>query len=187
MPHLYSELAARIRVPGAFLLAVIYLVLAQPTARGLLLGATVALAGLLLRAVSAGHVTKDQRLATTGPYAYTRNPLYLGSAVAGIGFCIAGGRWWFFLLLGIFLAGVYWPVIRREEAHLSRVFPEEYAAYVRAVPMLLPRFLRPRIREGTPARFDWRLYRKNREYQAFLAYVGIILFLLGKMLLTGKN
>src|SRR3990167_2320487 len=111
----YSKLAARIRVPAGLLVGAVYLVFAEPTARSLLAGASVALAGLLLRAISSGYVAKNQRLATGGPYAYTRHPLYLGSAVAGVGFCIAGGRWWFFLLLGIILAGIYWPVIRRGE------------------------------------------------------------------------
>ena len=88
----YSKLAARIRVPTGLLVGAVYLVFAEPTARSLLVGASVALAGLLLRAISSGYVAKNQRLATGGPYAYTRHPLYLGSAVAGVGFCIAGGR-----------------------------------------------------------------------------------------------
>ncbi len=91
MPKSYSQFAARIRVPSNFLLSAVYLIFAQPT-RGLLIaGAVVAFAGLLLRATSTGYLEKNQRLATSGPYLYTRNPLYLGSLLAGIGFSIAGG------------------------------------------------------------------------------------------------
>ena len=187
MANSYSELAARIRVPVGFLLAAVYMLWAQPTARRLLGGAALAFAGLLLRAAGAGHLAKNQKLATSGPYAYTRNPLYLGSALAGVGFCVAGGRWWFFLLLGIFLAAVYWPVIRREEAHLRRLFPEEFAAYARSVPILFPRLLPKGKIQTAPGGFDWKLYWRNREYQAFWAYVAIVLFLLGKMLLARRG
>lgn len=182
MSQRYSHLASRIRVPAGFLLATVYLVFADSTPARLWWGAVAGFAGLLLRAASSGHLEKNRKLATSGPYAYTRNPLYLGSAVAGAGFCIAGGRWWFFLLLGAFLAAVYWPVLRSEEAHLRRLFPEEFAAYARSVPRLLPR-LRPwRKQGGAPPRFDWNLYRRNREYQALLAYIAIVLILWGKML-----
>lgn len=176
----YSEVAARIRVPAGFVLAVVYLVFAEPTPVGLFWGAGVALAGLALRGTSAGYLMKNQKLATGGPYAYTRNPLYLGSAVAGLGLCIAAGRWWLFVLLGAFLAAVYWPVIRREEEHLRRLFPEEFPGYASAVPILAPR-LRPWRSGSTAARFDWRRYRDNREYQALLAYLAIVLLLAGKV------
>lgn len=181
MSQRYSQLAARIRVPAGFLLAAIYLVFAEPTPARLWSGAAVALAGLLLRAASAGHLEKNRQLATSGPYAYTRSPLYLGSAVAGVGFCMAGGKWWFFVLLAAFLAAVYWPVLRSEGEHLSRLFPGEFAAYAQSVPLLLPR-LRPwRKPDAAPARFDWVRYRKNREYQALLAYLAIVWILWGKM------
>ena len=185
MSRPYSELAARIRVPAGFLLGLVYLVFTQPAQGRLLRGAAVAFVGLLLRAASTGYLEKDRKLATSGPYAYTRNPLYLGTALSGVGFCIAGGHWWFFLLLGIFLAGVYWPVIRQEEAHLSKLFPKEFDAYVRSVPMLLPRLLPSRKKPAAAERFCWELYWRNREYQAFLAYIVIILSLLIKMSLTG--
>ena len=183
MPNSYPELAARIRVPSGLLLGVTYLFFARPTPERLLWGSAVALAGLLLRAAGAGHLAKNRRLATSGPYAYMRHPLYLGSALAGIGFCLAGGRWWFFLLLAVFMAAVYWPVIRREETHLSKLFPEEFHTYARSVPFLL--LWRPGKQASQTARnrFSWNLYWKNREYRAFLAYVTIVLVLLGKMLI----
>ena len=179
----YSELAARVRVPSGLLLGAIYIVFARPTPKGLLWGAMISLAGLLLRAAGAGHLAKNQKLATGGPYRFTRHPLYLGSALAGVGFCVAGGRWWFFLILAIFLTSVYWPVIRREEEHLRKLFPEAFSGDAQP-----KRFgiLDPRSKPSggdQPGRFSWALYWKNREYQAFMAYVAIVLVLLGKMIL----
>jgi protein-S-isoprenylcysteine O-methyltransferase Ste14 len=181
----YSDLVSRLRVPSSFALAAVYLYFAQPTLLRLALGMCVALAGLALRAASAGHLRKNSRLAVSGPYAYTRNPLYLGSALAGIGFAIAGGRWWFLLLLTLFLAAVYVPVMRREEAHLRTLFGEPYAAYANAVPLLLPRVTPWRGMANKPDRFDYSLYRYNREYEALLAFAAIVLALWAKMLWRG--
>jgi protein-S-isoprenylcysteine O-methyltransferase Ste14 len=187
MSKSYAELAARIRVPCGLLLGVVYILFAQPTPERLLWGSAVALAGLLLRAAGAGHLAKNRKLATSGPYAYTRHPLYMGSALAGIGFCIAGGRWWFLLLLGFFLFAVYWPVIRREESHLAQLFPGEFSSYARAVPFLFPVRRAVPAGDGESIRFSWKLYWKNREYRAFLAYVAIMVVLLGKLLLLARS
>jgi len=177
----YSSLASRVRVPSGFAIAAIYLLFAEPTAARLVAGAVVALAGLAIRAASAGQVQKNRRLATSGPYAYTRNPLYLGSAIGAIGFAIAGGRWWFFLLFALFFAAVYFPVMRSEQANLTVLFGEEYLAYARAVPLLLPRW-KPWRDPGTlSGQFDPKLYWKNREYKAFIAFVVIVAILWGKM------
>ena len=184
MPKSYSELAARIRVPSGLLLGIVFILFAQPTPKSLLWGSAVALGGLLLRAAAAGHLAKNQRLATSGPYAYTRHPLYLGSALAGTGFCVAGGRWWFFLILAVFLAAVYWPVIRREEIHLRQLFPEEFGNYRQSVLFLFPRRKAP---QAEPNRFSWKQYCKNREYRAFFAYLAIVLVLLGKMILVTRS
>ena len=186
MPKSYSHFAARIRVPAGFLLGAIYLTFAQPTWERVLAGAAVAFAGILLRAISAGYLQKNQKLATSGPYRYTRNPLYLGSLLAGVGFSIAGGRWWFFLLLGILEAGVYWPVIRQEEAHLRKLFSHEFEVYSRSVPVLFPHLFSSRKLQAPRECFRWNLYRRNREYQAFLAYIAILFFLFMKgFLLSG--
>jgi protein-S-isoprenylcysteine O-methyltransferase Ste14 len=177
----YSRLASRVRIPAGFAMAAVYLAFAQPSPARLAMGAVVALAGLAVRAASAGHVEKNRKLATSGPYAYTRNPLYLGSALAGVGFCIAGGRWWFFLLLAAFFAAVYVPVMRSEEAHLTVLFGEQYAAYARAVPLLRPRLTPGRAGGAPPTQFRAELYRYNREYEALLAFLLIVLALWGKM------
>ena len=185
-PKTYAEWAARVRVRGGIVLAAVYLVWAQPTPLRLLSGAAVALAGLLLRAWSTGYLEKDRKLATAGPYAHTRNPLYLGSAIAALGFAMAGGRWWFFLLLGIFFAAVYWPVIRNERVHLARLFPDEFPAYAQAVPAFWPR-LRPWKGRDSSVQFSAQRYRRNREYRASLAYGTIVLFLLVRMFLSGAD
>lgn len=178
--EIYGEWVARYRVRAGFLLGAIYLIWAQPTPERLALGTAIALEGLLLRAWSAGCLEKDQRLATGGPYAYTRNPLYLGSAMAGFGFAIAGGRWWFLLVLFIFFATVYWPVMRKEQVHLGWLFPEEFPAYAQAVPMFWPR-LRPWVGSAPGVRFDLARYRRNREYRALFGSLVIVLFLWVKM------
>jgi protein-S-isoprenylcysteine O-methyltransferase Ste14 len=181
----YSTLASRVRVPSGFVLIAAYLLLAEPTPALLASGAVVALAGLALRAASAGRVQKNRRLATNGPYAYTRNPLYLGSAIGAAGLSIAGGRWWFLLVFALFFAAVYFPVMRREQAHLTALFGEAYAAYAREVPLLLPRCTPWRGQTGSTGRFDPQLYWNNREYQALVAFVVIVALLWGKMVWMG--
>jgi protein-S-isoprenylcysteine O-methyltransferase Ste14 len=187
MPKSYSDLAARIRVPSGLLLGIVFILFAQPTPIKLLWGSAVALGGLLLRAAGAGHLAKNRRLATSGPYAYTRHPLYLGSAIAGVGFCVAGGPWWFFLILAVFLTAVYLPVIRREEIHLRQLFPGEFGNYSQSVLFLFRRPSALPAPQGEPNRFSWELYCKNREYRAFLAYLAIMLVLLGKMILMTRS
>ena len=177
----YATWASRWRVPTGFGLAVLYLLLAHPTPKLLLSGGALALAGLLVRAWAAGHLAKNRRLSTGGPYAYTRNPLYLGSAVMGLGGALAGRSW---LAGGAFVALfalVYWPVMQRETRFLRREFPEAFESYARQVPLFFPR-LSP-FRAGGE-RFDWRLYRRNREYQAAAGYAGIMLFLVLRLWLS---
>ena len=176
----YAAWAARWRVPLGFALGIAYLVFSRPTPRLLAAGGLMALAGLSLRGYAAGCLEKNRALATRGPYAHTRNPLYLGSFVMGAGFAVAGGSWILGLaFLALFLL-VYWPVMRREEAFLRREFGATYEKYASVVPFFFPSWRRaPETDEG----FRWELYRKNREYQAAAGYCGGILFLALKMLL----
>lgn len=179
----YSERAARLRVPLGFALGVAYLVFAQPTLRWLEIGAAIALIGLVIRGWAAGCLDKNQRLATGGPYAYTRNPLYLGSLLLGLGFAAAGGSWMLGIaFLALFLL-VYWPVMRREENFLRQTFADVYDRYAAAVPFLLPWRLPPApAAEGT-AGFLWARYKRNREYQAALGYLAGVVFLVLKLAL----
>ncbi len=177
MPDGYAAWAARWRVPLGFALGLAYLVFAQPTPRLVEAGAVVALLGLLLRAWSAAHLMKNQQLATSGPYAHTRNPLYLGSSLMGLGFAIAGASWILGAAFAAFFLAVYWPVIRREEQFLRQEFGETYQRYTAEVPLFFPR-LRRVTKGGGKA--SWRQYRRNREYEAALGYLAALLFLVFK-------
>ena len=178
MPKDYATWASRWRVPLGFALAAAYLILAQPSAVLLLCGAAIMLAGLLMRAWSAGHLAKNRRLATGGPYAYTRNPLYLGSAVMGLGGAVAGGSWIMGVAFAAFLVLVYWPVMKREAQFLRREFPGAFEPYAKQVPLFFPKL--PRI-PASGEKFQWSLYLKNREYEAATGYVSAVLFLALKM------
>src|SRR6267142_808168 len=102
----------RFRVPLSFVCAALFLVFARPRPVTLLAGVTVSVLGLLLRAWAAGHIRKNSELATSGPYAHTRNPLYLGNFLLGLGFTIGSGRWVLALLFAALFLGSYFPVMR---------------------------------------------------------------------------
>jgi protein-S-isoprenylcysteine O-methyltransferase Ste14 len=173
MNSAYAAWAARWRVPLGFLLGIAYLVFCRPTVKLLIAGGAVAAGGVVIRALAAGHLNKNQKLAMSGPYARTRNPLYLGSSLMGAGFAVAGGSWILALACLILFVGIYWPVIRREEEYLRHEFGEVYDRYSQRVPLFLPRFRRP---EGSE-KFQWKQYRKNHEYEALLGYVGLMIYL----------
>ena len=160
----------RWRVPLGFLCAALFLLLARPRPLTLLVGGTVALCGLLLRAWASGHIRKNDRLAMSGPYAHTRNPLYLGSFIMGLGFTLAAGAWWW-LLGALFMAlflGIYFPVMRVEAAHLAESFGDDYLDYARAVPLFFPRLTPYRDEKTRGTKFDASLYLRYREYRAAL-------------------
>ena len=179
----WPAIARRIRVPLGFAFAAFFLWQARPTAFSLMLGAVIVVPGLLLRALASGHVQKNQRLAASGPYAYTRNPLYLGSIIMAAGFAVAGRSWWIAAALAVLFTVIYLPVIRSEEDFLQRQFPE-YTQYKNRVPRLFPR-LTPAVREaGT---FSWELYRKHREYNAVLGSLAVLAALGAKLLWLGNS
>jgi protein-S-isoprenylcysteine O-methyltransferase Ste14 len=168
----------RWRVPFGFAGAALFILLARPNPTALIVGAIVSVAGLALRAWSAGHIRKNDALAVSGPYAYTRNPLYLGSFLMGLGFTIASARWPLALLFaGVFL-GIYFPVMHVEASTLAELFKESYPKYAAEVPLFLPR-LTPYRNGNAMNRFDRSLYLRYREYQAtlgLLALWGILVF-----------
>src|SRR6476659_7394273 len=137
----WSRVARRIRVPLGFAFALFYFWLAHPSWKSIALGAVLIVPGLLVRALASGHVRKNETLATSGPYAYTRNPLYLGSLLIGIGFALAARNWWIGVALVVMFFAIYLPVIRSEEAFLRERFPE-FDEYAKRVPRMVPR-LRP--------------------------------------------
>ena len=136
-----------------------------------------------MRALASGHVRKNEALATAGPYAYTRNPLYLGSLLMGVGFAVAARSWWVGVALVVMFLAIYLPVIRDEEAFLRRTFPE-FEEYARRVPRMLPRLTRTPSASGEASSgFSWDLYLKHREYNALLGAVGMMAALIVKMAL----
>ena len=175
----WSKIARRIRVPLGFLFAVIYFLLARPTWQSMLFGAILIVPGLLLRALASGHVRKNESLATSGPYAYTRNPLYLGSLLMGLGFCVASQSWWVGVILVTMFFAIYMPVILDEENYLRAKFPE-FEEYKQRVPRMLPTF------RAYPAQssgeFSFRLYRKHREWNALLGVLAMAAILAGKII-----
>lgn len=179
MPE-WSRVARRIRVPLGFAFALLYFWLARPTWQSIAIGAVVIVPGLLIRALASGHVRKNEALATTGPYAYTRNPLYLGSLLMGIGFAIAARSWWIGGILVLMFFAIYLPVIQDEERFLRSKFPE-FEDYARHVPRMLPRFTAHSSAEGHSGGFSFDLYRKHREYNALLGVLAMIAALILKM------
>lgn len=180
----WSRIARRSRVPLGFAFAAFFLWLAWPTASFMTLSLVLVVPGLLLRAWASGYVKKNTELTTTGPYAWTRNPLYLGSMAIGFGFAIAARSWWIVLALALFFALIYIPVIRSEEEYLRSVFPD-FDQYAAAVPRLLPR-LKPARTSAQPGRFSAALYRKHREYNALIGAVCMYAALIIKLLLEGR-
>jgi protein-S-isoprenylcysteine O-methyltransferase Ste14 len=174
-PKRYADLVMKLRVPSGFALVAAFAWLAAPTLHSLAWGVPVSLIGLGIRAWAAGHLAKNQQLATSGPYAYIRNPLYAGTLLVGAGLVIAARRIELAALFAVVFAFVYLPVIEQEEQHLSNLFPS-FAAYAERVPLLLPR---GRNIEGR-ATFDLRLYVRNQEYQALLGYFAGLCYLIWK-------
>jgi protein-S-isoprenylcysteine O-methyltransferase Ste14 len=158
----------RWRVPLGFLCGALFLWFARPSWWTLILGGSVALIGLAVRAWSAGHIRKNSALATSGPYAYTRNPLYLGSFLLGVGFTIAAGRWFLAIPFAALFLGIYYPVMRVEASDLAKLFGEDYRRYADAVPLFLPRLSPYRDEKTRGLKFDASLYMRYREYQAAL-------------------
>lgn len=164
----WSRIARRIRVPLGFAFAVLYFWLAHPSWRSIAVGAAIVLPGLLIRALASGHVRKNDSLTTSGPYAFTRNPLYLGSLLIGIGFAVAARSWWIVAALLVMFFAIYVPVICDEEVFLRQKFPE-FEDYARHVPRLLPRPTAYRLQgDAGSAGFSRDLYLKHREYNALL-------------------
>ena len=171
-PKHYSDEAQRLRVPLGFVMVALFGWYAQPTAGSLKFGLPLAFLGVLIRAWAAGHLAKNEELVSSGPYAYTRNPLYVGTFLSGVGFSAASREPWLAVLFIAAFVLVYVPAMELEEQHLRTLFPA-YARYASQVPMLIPR-LRPIPAGG---RFRGSLYWRNQEYNALGAYLAGTLWL----------
>ncbi len=175
---------ARWRVPLGYPLAVICLWWARPNLQSVAIGATIAVAGLLVRAVAAGHLRKSEALATTGPYGRTRNPLYLGSLFLAGAFAAASRSWLVAALLGGYFLMFYPRVMRREEAELRAQYGEAFERYAHRVPLFWPRLWGASEQGGT--NFSFAQYRRNREYQAAAGVVLILAILAAVAVLRGS-
>ncbi len=168
----------RARVPIGFLCAALFCLISRPTLLYLAWGLPWVVAGLALRIWSAGHIRKGREIARSGPYAFTRNPLYLGSFLIGIGFAVQSGIWPLVPIFGLVFLLIYLPVMRQEERELENSHGEEYLAYRRRVSLFLPL----RWPQSLPeARFSWELAWRNREYNAPIGALLAELFLLFKV------
>jgi protein-S-isoprenylcysteine O-methyltransferase Ste14 len=175
-----ADLFARWRVRLGYLVTVVVLILARPTPQSILVGGLVGLAGLAMRALAAGFLHKQEVLTTTGPYAYTRNPLYFGSSLLALGTAIAVRSWVSGLLLLAYFTLVYSFVMRREEGELRLKHGVAFDGYANSVPLFFPRFtprVQPASSDGT---FSWEQYRRNHEQQAA---IGFVLLLVGLVII----
>lgn len=164
----WKKLAQRTRVPAGTALGVIFLLFMHPSVRSLWIGGLIALAGALLRLWAAGHIEKGRILTQGGPYALTRNPLYLGSFFMAMGIIIAGQPYWLLLPFGIFFAAFYWPVMKAEEQELLNGYGEKFVAYSNSVPLFWPRF---REAGKDASRFLWARVVQNREHRTLAGFL----------------
>jgi protein-S-isoprenylcysteine O-methyltransferase Ste14 len=142
----------------------------------ILAGLPIALAGGLLRAMAAGIIRKDSKLATVGPYAWTRNPLYFGSFLLTVGFAIMSASWIAALILIIPSLVIYPNVIRNEEEHLERLFPEDFRQYRERVPRFIPKLAR------FERSFSFNQYLANREYNTAIGFAAVLAIFILKSL-----
>jgi protein-S-isoprenylcysteine O-methyltransferase Ste14 len=182
----WQKIARRIRVPLGFVFAGVFLWLARPTWKTMLLSLLLVAPGVWLRAYAAGYVRKNRELTLTGPYAYTRNPLYLGSTMIAFGFAVAAGSWIILAALAIMFAAIYIPTILSEEAYLREQFAgfDEYAA---KVPRLLPRLTAaafPGNENASGGRFSADQWRHHREYNALMGAGAIYVALAVRLFLN---
>ena len=181
----WQKIARRIRVPLGFIFTGVFLWLAQPTWRTMLWSLVLVVPGVWLRAYASGYVRKNAELTRTGPYAYTRNPLYLGSIMIAFGFAWAAGSWIIFVALAALFLAIYLPTIRSEEAYLREHFPE-FDDYAKQVPLLLPRLTPARSTEEAGV-FSRERYLHHREYNACMGAIAIYAALAARLLLLMKR
>lgn len=181
MPAEWAEKFYRWRVRAGTLSSLLILVLARPTWPSLAGGGAVAFLGLGVRAWAAGHLKKERELAISGPYRYTRNPLYLGNLLIGLGVGLAAHSGWVAGLLGVYFLLFYPTVIKRERDRLARLFPQSYPRYRALVPLIFPRPAKSSA--AANGAFRWDLVRQNKEYRAEAGAAAIWLFFAAKILL----
>lgn len=172
---------SKLRVPLGWVVGALALVLAEPTPASLATGLGIALPGEALRVWASGHIEKTRALATGGPYAHTRNPLYVGSLIMALGIAVASASPWVVLAVALYMTLFYPSVIREEAAFLRRKFGSEFDDWAHVVPAFVPR-----LTPGGPraTHFEWHRVAANREWRTALALpvVSGILYVRGVVL-----
>lgn len=179
----WQEILNRLRVRSGLFLAIAVVLLARSTWTSILLGVLISFFGLTVRAWASGHLSKEKKLAVSGPYRYSRNPLYGGNFLLGIGIVVGARSWW---VLGLFIIyyGIFYPlIIRRERERMRELFPQQYEEYGKRVPLFLPS-----IRKHLPVRGKWSrsLYMQNKEYRALQGTILIWLVLAAKLFILNR-
>jgi protein-S-isoprenylcysteine O-methyltransferase Ste14 len=181
----WKKYAQKTRVPFGTVFGIIFLLLLHPSTNSLQIGAVIALAGMLLRLWAAGHIEKGKVLTQSGPYAFTRNPLYLGSFFMALGIILAGQGYWLLLPFAIFFTLFYFPVMRAEEQELLQGYGERFVEYSRSVPLFIPGI---RKTASVSSTFLWSRVFRNREHRtiAGLLLAETVLILLRILNQSGK-
>lgn len=174
-----AETLSKWRVPLGWAVGLGALYLATPRIELYIAGLTIAAFGESIRIWAAGHLDKNTRLATAGPYAWTRNPLYFGSAWMGLGFALATGHPLLVVVVGVLFIAVYAPVMKREAASMAEAFASEYPAYAERTPLFWPRF--PKTKDGG-SEFSLARLRRNREHLTVLGWLGVAALIGWKLL-----
>jgi protein-S-isoprenylcysteine O-methyltransferase Ste14 len=177
----FTAFVYRWRVRAALFVLLAVLALARPTVPSIAVGLAVCAVGLLIRGWAAGHIRKEKALAVSGPYRYTRNPLYLGNFLLGASIAAGANSLWAAGLFILYFSVFYPPVILEELRRMKRLFPDEYESYRKQVPLFLPSFRRRAA--GAGSKFSWDLYRRNREVRALTGSLVAWAILIAKMLL----
>ncbi len=183
-----TSIAQRIRVPLGFAYGLLFLYLATPRPGFFSVGILLAGFGLALRVWASGYLNKGKKLATTGPYSWTRNPLYLGSFVMGLGFTVAAASPWLIVLFLVLFVAVYLPVMKREERELTHAFGSDYSVYRDTVALFLPfslpvRSLARSADSAPKGNFQWEKVISNREYNAVIGFSLVTAIIWAKMVL----
>lgn len=169
------------RVRVGYLAALSALVLAIPKLESLFWGFVICLLGLFLRTWACGHIQKEEKLTVSGPYRYTRNPLYLGNLIIGIGLAASSCSWFVFGIFCFYFLAFYPVIIKIEKQKMEKLFPKQYKSFKR-VPLFIPS-LKPKL-PPDKKKFNWSLFFENKEYRAWIGVVLFYVTMIIKMIVT---
>ncbi len=175
-----EDIIYRWRVRVGFVCLVLALILSKPTLCSLLGGMGICLLALILRTWASGHLRKEKELTISGPYQFTRNPLYLANFIIGISVVVASYSWWVFVVFIAYFLLFYPVALKREREKMKKLFPGDYEKYKKKVPFFLPSL------KSSPSslknKFRWKLYKKNKEFRALFGAVVFWLVMSAKMI-----